>query len=188
MKTESFFNGGKILLALFGLLMLGVVGQVKAQTVQSVHDFTFVTGTAIGNNVGLPNMATDTGGTVFTVQSFTIFSLGVGETDFSALENAGIAFNSVTGTFSGTPTAAVDVTYSMVADGEVSGGTVVRSGLFSMRVLVTGNRFIGNDEYFTFTSGTAIGNDVGLPNMALNTGGTAFTPQSFVLSASGVGT
>ena len=181
MKTESFFNGGKILLALFGLLMLGVVGQVKAQTVQSVHDFTFVTGTAIGNNVGLPNMATDTGGTVFTVQSFTIFSLGVGETDFSALENAGIAFNSVTGTFSGTPTAAVDVTFSMVADGEVSGGTVVRSGLFSMRVLVTGNRFIGNDEYFTFTSGTAIGNDVGLPNMALNTGGTAFTPQSFVL-------
>ncbi len=181
MKTESFFNGGKILLALFGLLMLGVVGQVKAQTVQSVHDFTFVTGTAIGNNVGLPNMATDTGGTVFTVQSFTIFSLGVGETDFSALENAGIAFNSVTGTFSGTPTAAVDVTYSMVADGEVSGGVVTRSGLFSMRVLVTGNRFIGNDEYFTFTTGTAIGNDVGLPNMALNTGGTAFTPQSFVL-------
>ena len=180
MKTESFFNGGKILLALFGLLMLGVVGQVKAQTVQSVHDFTFVTGTAIGNNVGLPNMATDTGGTVFTVQSFTIFSLGVGETDFSALENAGIAFNSVTGTFSGTPTAAVDVTYSMVADGEVSGGVVTRSGLFSMRVKVTGDAVVGANEYFTFTSGTAIGNDVGLPSKAIGNDG-GFTVASYVI-------
>ena len=155
-RKLSKHKGGKVLFALFGLLMLGLSGQAKAQTLlQDNHSFAFTIGTAIAN-VGLPNMASNADG------DFTIASYLTG--DLSTLTSAGITFSTTTGTFTGNPTAAVDVTYStLLAQGSVN----TQRKTFNMRVLVTQDAvdLIADTHDFTFHIGTAIGN-IGLPNKA----------------------
>ena len=119
MKSESIkftvgkFTGGKLLLALVGLLMLGVVSTQAKANHQSPghHAYTFTIGTAIGNNVGLTELTAFTGGQI----TATSFNLATAETktDFSVLEDAGITFTRTSGLLSGTPTAAVDITYTL---------------------------------------------------------------------------
>ena len=178
MKTESFSNGGKILLALFGLLMLGVVGQAKAQSsLQAEQYFVLPIGTVIGAEVTLPTAAARSGdATAFTATSFRIFFDPTSKTDFSALETAGITFAATTGAFSGNPTAAVDLTYGMLAQGP----TADDRQQFSMIVLAaTTSPVIPATVDFTFTAGVAIGNNVALPHLARVTGAQVFATVSF---------
>ena len=119
MKSESIkftvgkFTGGKLLLALVGLMLLGVVSTQAKANHQSPghHAYTFTIGTAIGNNVGLTELTAFTGGQI----TATSFNLATAETktDFSVLEDAGITFTRTSGLLSGTPTAAVDITYTL---------------------------------------------------------------------------
>ena len=118
MKSESIkftvgkFTGGKLLLALVGLMLLGVSTQAKANhQTPGHHAYTFTIGTAIGNNVGLTELTAFVGGQI----TATSFNLATAETktDFSALEDAGITFALTSGLLSGTPTAGVDITYTL---------------------------------------------------------------------------
>ena len=141
MKSESIkftvgkFTGGKLLLALVGLMLLGVSTQAKAAheplTPTEDHPFTFTIGTAIGN-VGLSGTGQTTGGNYVSLDSFSIGTADT-KTDFSALADVGITFSPVTGTFTGTPTAGVDITYSIVG---IFGDSVFLTAPFPMMVYV----------------------------------------------------
>ena len=141
MKSESIkftvgkFTGGKLLLALVGLMLLGVSTQAKAAheplTPTEDHPFTFTIGTAIGN-VGLSGTGQTTDGNYVSLDSFSIGTADT-KTDFSALADVGITFSPVTGTFTGTPTAGVDITYSIVG---IFGDSVFLTAPFPMMVYV----------------------------------------------------